>query len=553
MTTAKESALQGRAASNRHAWSEAYAALSSADREASLEPADLELLAGAARMVGRDAESLDCWARAHRRYGELGDRLRSARCAIWIAMPLLVSGEGAQASGWIARARRLVDGAPADCAEHGYLAHVAGLQAVFGGDAATAAARFREAARIGERCGDADLIALGRLGEGRALVRLGSLEQGAALLDEVMVDIAGGEVSPTVVGILYCSMLDACQEMFDLGRAREWTQAVAEWCRGQPEMAGYRGECLVHRAEVLQVNGDWDAAREEAHHACEALDRSPPHRAIGAALYRLGELHRLRGDLAAAEEAYRRASQAGRDPQPGLARLRLMQGATDAAHAAIARALGEAEAPRTRCALLPVAVEAALAAGDIDAARAAAEELGRYAASLGAPLLRAASAYAAALVRLAEGDARAAVAGAREACQTWHDLAAPYDAARARVLIGAACRALGDADSAELEFGGARRTFERLGAAPELTALESLTGTPQAAAGGPLTEREMEVLRLVATGRTNRAIAGTLGISEKTVARHVSNLFGKLALPSRAAATAYAYERGLVARRPDPT
>jgi DNA-binding CsgD family transcriptional regulator len=200
-----------------------------------------------------------------------------------------------------------------------------------------------------------------------------------------------------------------------------------------------------------------------------------------------------------------------------------------------------------------VAVEAALAAGDIDAARAAAEELGRYAASLGAPLLRAASAYAAALVRLAEGDARAAVAGAREACQTWHDLAAPYDAARARVLIGAACRALGDADSAELEFGGARRTFERLGAAPELTALESLTGTPQAAAGGPLTEREMEVLRLVATGRTNRAIAGTLGISEKTVARHVSNLFGKLALPSRAAATAYAYERGLVARRPDPT
>jgi DNA-binding CsgD family transcriptional regulator len=404
----------------------------------------------------------------------------------------------------------------------------------------------RDAAGVGERRGDPDLAALGRVGAGRARIRLGDAGAGVALLDEVMVAVETGELSPIVVGDLYCTVLEGCQELFDLRRAQQWTEVLAGWCAAQQDLVPYRGQCLLHRAELLALHGAWPDALEEARRAAGRFLEPTGHPAAGEAAYQQGELHRLRGEAAEAEAAYRQASRWGREPQPGLALLRLAQGQAAAAGAAIRRALDEAGDPPTRARLLPAQVEIALAGGDVAAARAAAGELAGVAAGLEAPLLVATAAAAEGAVLLAEGDPRAALAPLRGAWTAWQELEAPYEAARAREGIGLACRALGDQDSAAMELDAARWAYQRLGAAPDLARVEALAGGGPAGAAGGLTARELEVLRLVATGQTNRAIAAELVLSERTVDRHVSNILTKLGVPSRAAATAWAYEHGLV-------
>jgi ATP/maltotriose-dependent transcriptional regulator MalT len=321
---------------------------------------------------------------------------------------------------------------------------------------------------------------------------------------------------------------------------------LTAWCAAQPDLVPYRGQCLLHRAELLQLRGAWPDALEEASRAYQRFLQPTAHPAAGAAAYQQAELHRLRGETAEAEEAYRRASRWGREPQPGLALLRLGQGQPGAARAAIRRALDEATDRADRCRLLPAQVELALAGGDLAAARAAADELALAAGELDAPLLRATATAAQGEVQLAEGDARAALGALRAAAAAWRELEAPYEAARARVGVGLACRALGDQDSAAMELDAARWAFQRLGAAPDLARLDALAGPDPAGAAGGLTAREVEVLRLVATGRTNRAIAGELVLSERTVDRHVSNILTKLGVASRAAATAWAYEHQLI-------
>lgn len=524
---------EGRELFARQAWGDAHARLSVADAESPLRREDLERLATAAYLIGMDADCARAWARAHHECLHDADVERAARCAFWLAYGLLNKGDAARGGAWIARAERLLAESRRDCVEQGYLRWTTGFRCFTEGDYAGAAAAFGEAAEVGERFGDADLLALARHGRGRALIRMGGTGAGIALLDDAMVAIDAGEVSPVVTGEVYCGVISGCLEIFDLRRAQEWTAALTRWCASQPDLIPYSGECLVRRAEIMLLHGAWPDAADAARRAAERCGRTPDQSPPGSAFYQQADLHRLRGEFADAEEAYRQASRWGRTPLPGLAQLRLAQGQVDAAATAIRRAVDEAVERRTRCRLLPAHVEIMLAARDVRAARAAADELAEIAADVGAPFLDAVSAHARGAVLLAEGEARAALAALREAWAVWRDLEAPYEVARVRVLIGRACRELGDEDGAGLELDAARWTFQRLGAAPDVARVEALARTARSGGASALTAREVQVLRLVAAGKTNRAIASELRISEKTVARHVSNIFLKLDLCSR--------------------
>lgn len=545
--TGRPDALErGRTAYARNAWLDAYTQLSNADRTTPLEPEDLQRLATAASLLGKDAECDELLARAHRDSLNQGDIERAVRCAYWIGHTLMFRGEPARAGGWIARAQRLLDDVPHDCVERGYLRFPIALKAVMSGDFETANATFREVAEIAMKFGDRTLVAMARMGQGRALIKLGDVPGGTALLDEAMVAIEAGDVQPIVAGVVYCSMLEACSEIFDLRRAQEWTNSLTRWCEAQPDLVPFRGICLIYRAELLQLHGDWPHALTEAQSARDRLSNPPPPQpAVGGAQYQEAELHRLRGEFAEAEAAYRESSKWSRKPKPGMALLRLAQDQLDAATSAIRILLQEARTPDTRPSVLAAWTEIALATGEIAAARAAADELSNIAREIDAPMLHAMAAHADGAVLLAEGKASAAMAALRRAWNIWEQMEAPYEFARVRVLLGLACRALGDHDAAAMELDAARWTFEQLGAAPDVARIDALSpaGSPASVSG--LTARELEVLRLVAKGKSNKAIALELFISEKTVHRHVSNIFLKLQLSSRAAATAYAFQHNL--------
>ena len=534
---------RGRELYARKAWAESYRLLQAADRDAPLEPEDFERLAIAAYLMGQDDESEAFTARAHQTFLDRGDREGAARAAFWLGFALLGRGAMAPASGWLARAERVLDEGQLDCVVRGYLLIPAAIQRIVQGDPSAAHAAFSQAAEIARRFADRDLASLACHGRGRALIRLGNIPEGVALLDEAMASVIAGDVTSIVAGDVYCSVLEACQETFDLRRAYEWTTSLARWCATQPDLVRYRGECLLYRAEVLQLRGNWSDAARDAQDACELLASRP---AVGAAFYRLGEIHRLRGEFSKAEEAYTRAHERGRKPQPGLSLLRLTQGHVDAAAAAIRGVLLDTRARAARARMLAAAVEILLAADDPASAREASAELSEIATSFGAPLLSGASAHATGAVLLADGDVGAASTSLRQACEIWRDLEMPYEEAQTCVLLAAVCERRGDQDGRRLELDAARRLFKQLNAEPCLARIAEPSERATRQSVGSLSEREVQVLRLLAAGKTNRAIADELFISEKTVARHVSNIFDKLGVSSRAGATAWAFQHNLI-------
>jgi DNA-binding NarL/FixJ family response regulator len=541
------SALErGRDAYAARAWTDAHLLLRRADSADPLAPADLALLATAAYMLGLEEEWVAVHERAHHLHLEAGDVELAARAAFWIGLSFSLRGEFGPAEGWFGRAHRLLEErGVGDCVERGFLLIPYGLGLLSAGDAAPAAKVAREAAAVGRRFANHDLCALALLLEGQAAATDARVSEGLGLLDEAMVAVTTEELSPVISGLVYCAVILTCQEVFEVRRAREWTAALDRWCRQQPDLVAFTGRCLVHRAEILQLGGSWQHALEEARQACRRFVESNNPTA-GLALYREAELLRLQGDFRAAEAAYRAASQAGWDPQPGLAQLRLAQGRADAAAAAIRRAAGEARDPVRRAGLLPAYVEIMLAAGEPEEADGPCDELEELARTYSSAMLDAIAAYERGGVELAAGNGARALELLRRALEGWRALEAPYEAARTRVLIGEACRLLEDSDACTLELEAALTDFVRLGALPDAAHVERLLGRHREGTAHGLSQRELEVLGLVASGRSNREIAAALVISEHTVARHVQNIFAKLRVSSRAAATAFAFEHELV-------
>ena len=524
-------------------WQEAYRSLSLSTED--LGASDWERLAVAAYMIGEDDRSGAAWEAAHRRHLEAGDRAEAARCSFWLAFGLMMRGHMAQANGWLRRTQTIVEEGGLDCAAAGYLLIPALLGALGGGNPSSARDMAVEAFAIATRLGDPDLRAFGTLGHGQALLALGQVDAGMAELDEVMVSVTAGELGPITTGIVYCAVILECVHLLDLSRAAEWTAALSAWCDSQPDVVPYRGQCLVHRAQLQQAAGDWPDAAATADAACRRL-ADPPHPALGLAHYQQGELHRLRGAFDEADAAYRRANQAGYQPVPGLALLELARGDARAAATTIRRALHEVSAAHERPALLAAAVDIFRATGDVAAARGAAGELAAIAVDSTSPVLRAFSDHAAGTVLLAEGDLPAALRHLRAAAGTWRDARMPYEAARTSATIALCCAALGDRTSASLELDTAHETFSRLGAQPDVARVESLAAGVEDRTSNPLSPREREVLAHVASGKTNREIAAALVISEHTVGRHLENAFAKLGVGSRAAAIAYAMEHHLL-------
>jgi ATP/maltotriose-dependent transcriptional regulator MalT len=533
---------RARDAVRRESWREAYEELSASD-PADLTPPDLAGLADAAWWLSLIEESLAARQRAYAGYAEAGGDARAAYMAGRLGVEHFMRGEPAVGAGWLMRAHRHLEGLQ-ECVEHGFLAVVEATVARFRGALDEASELATRATEIGHRFRDPDILALAIHTNGLIAIAQGREPEGVALLDEAMTAVVAGELSSYFTGVVYCNVIAACLELADVRRAGEWSEAARAWCESLPPESPYPGLCRINRAEVASLRGAWAEAEAEAVRASEELMSFDPM-AAASAFYETGEIRRRIGDVAGAQEAFARAQELGLDPQPGLAMLRLAQGKAEAAHTTLRLAVAGGQGNSLRRArLLAAQVEVALVVEDRETGRAARDELAEMARDSGRPALAAAAASADGALRLAEGDLEGALQSSRRAGSIWQELKLPYETAQARLSYGLALRASEDEEDARSELRAALATFERLGASPDARRTMELLSEPRGLPGG-LSPREAEVLRLLATGKTNREIAAALVISEHTVARHLQNMFVKLGVSSRSGATAFAFEHDL--------
>ncbi len=531
--------VRARETYERGDWAAAYAVWSDVPPD---EAGDLLKLALAAELRGRHAEAAETLQQAFHRAGD--DLALACRAAFHLGMLFTSIGEQQLGSGWVSRAQRCLSLLGSDTVESAYVEHLLMFRSLAEDDFPAALGHADETLRIAREHGDPDIITMGMASVGRLSLYAGRVPEGLALFDEALAAVAAGEVSPLFAGHVYCVMIEGCQDVSDLGRAAAWTSALSRWAEAQPELVAFTGQCAVHRGQIFRLHGAFREAVSEYDAAVARYLREPSTSAAGLALAERGDVHRLLGDLAAAEDSYEQAADQGFEPQPGLALLWLARGQRDAATAAMRRLLSEKDDAVGRAKLLPAAVDVLLAGGDTAGARPLVRELEQLAADFSSDALRAAAAYAAGAVELADGDPAGALPYLRTAGAGWAGLSAAYESARCRALVGRCLRALGDEESAARELTAALRTFVDLGTAPAAREVEAQLRSDPVLPDG-LTAREVEVLALVATGRSNSQIAAELVLSEKTVARHLSNIFVKIGVGSRTAAAAYAFERGL--------
>jgi DNA-binding CsgD family transcriptional regulator len=525
-------------------WLKVYEDLGARD-PGGLTAVELEALAEAAWWLCRTDESIATRQRAYGAFREAGDDRGAARTAARLFHEHFYRGEGAVAVGWLRRGFRHLE-QDRGGVEWGWLRFAEAELHLHQGPLAEAVDGAAHAIRVARRHGDANLAAVGMQLQGRALIAQGKLDQGLALLDEAMACVVAGELTPLYTGWVYCSVILACKDLADLQRASEWTEAARVWCQALPATTPYRqGLCRIYRGEVLALRGAWAEAEAEMRRAHQELLAHKPQGAAEAS-YGVGEVLRRRGDLQGAEQAFVRAQQLGWDPQPGMALLRLAQGRVDAAAAALRSALASPTVDRFgRARLLAAQVEVLIAAGALDQARDAARELVETAGGLSSAVVAATASTAQGTLRLAQGEPAAALEELRRGLHGWRQLQLPYEEAKARLAIGTARRMLGDEEGGRIEIDAARAGFVRLGAAADARHAAVLLQRPRASPQ-VLTDREVEVLRLVASGNSNRDIAAALQISEHTVARHVQNILTKLGVSSRAAATSQALTKRLL-------
>jgi DNA-binding CsgD family transcriptional regulator len=536
---------RARDAYERRDWVAAYDALATLD-DGALQADDFAALASTAYLLGRRNDCIQALQRAFEANLRRGDPLAAVRSACWLSTTLFEGGELAIGSGWLARAERLLDEVAEDVVERGFLLERQLLQHVVKGEFGEAFGIAPQITDYGRRFREPDLVATGLMAEGRMRIYGGDVAGGLQLLDEAMAGVMTSQVSPIVAGTVYCSVIEACQEISDLGRAGQWTHALTTWCDAQPGLVAFTGQSAVHRGQLMRFQGALDDALDELDRAIVRYSASGGNPAVGLAHYERACVLLVRGDFDAAERAFAVAIEHGHPGQPGRALLWQATGQAEAAVAAVKRLLAEHGDPVQRSSLLPAAVDVLLGTGDTVAAAPLVAELQGIGSSFGCSALLGAGRFAEARLALAQDDAVGAMRAARQAAEVWSGLSARHELARCRVVIGQALRRLGDEESAVSELTGARKAFSEVGARPDERAVAALLG--EVTSPGGLSPREVEVLRLVAAGRSNPEIAADLFLSEKTVARHLSNIFTKLDVGSRTAAAAFAYRHDLVPR-----